>query len=446
MSLFKNASLFHSKFYTASNKYKIIFYRKIKYVCILYFNLKNLMNFIENLEIKDYNYILDDEKIAKYPLKKRDDSKLLVFNNQNISENIFSKLTDFLPSNGLMVFNNTKVIRARLKFTKKTGANIEIFCLEPYEPVEYELIFIRTQKCSWKCLVGNLKKWKDEILELVFEIGDINVILTAKKLETVNQNQIIEFEWNNNFTFAEILEHCGEIPIPPYLNRNPEKEDLNTYQTVYSKIEGSVAAPTAGLHFTDTVLKSISDKNIEIQEITLHVGAGTFKPVKNNRVSEHEMHTEHFVVKLETIKKIIDNLHNITAVGTTSVRTLESIYWLGVKLITCVNNFSDFFISQWEVYKLPQEFEVEKSLEVIYNYMIINNLNEINASTQIFIIPGYKFRIVDRIITNFHQPQSTLLLLVSAFIGDSWKSIYDYALKNNFRFLSYGDSSLLFKK
>jgi len=401
------------------------------------------MKNIKDIEIEDYNYILEDDKIAKFPLKKRDDSKLLVYDNKQITEKKFHNISDILPSNSLIVFNNTKVIKARLFFKKKTGAAIEIFCLEPYEPSEFEQVFASVGSCKWICIVGNLKKWKDEILETELIFDNQKILLKAIKLQTINDNILIEFNWNSELTFSEILDKIGNIPIPPYLNRNSNETDLITYQTVYSKIDGSVAAPTAGLHFTNDVLKKLNDKNIDIQEITLHVGAGTFKPVKNNLIIEHEMHVEHFFVNRQTIEKLIENKSNITAVGTTTVRTLESIYWLGVKLLSnnILNNI--FKIEQWEVYQLPQNYTLTESLNKLLEFLNINNLEFISAVTQIFIVPSYKFRIINRLITNFHQPKSTLLLLVSAIVGENWKEIYNYALQNNFRFLSYGDSSLL---
>lgn len=403
------------------------------------------MNFIKNIEIKNFTYNLPDEKIAKFPLKNRDDSKLLVYKDGKISENQSKNIADFLPPSGLIVFNNTKVIQARLHFRKSTGALIEIFCLEPYEPTEYELNLASLQKCKWKCLVGNLKKWKNDDLENVFDFNNEKITFKARKIESNKEFHIIEFEWNNYISFAEILDKNGEIPIPPYLNRESNEEDLKTYQTIYSKIKGSVAAPTAGLHFTEETLKKISAKGIEKEEITLHVGAGTFKPVKENLIENHEMHTEQFFIRIETVEKILKNIGNITAVGTTTVRTLESIYWIGIKLINNKIENSHFNISQWEVYDLPQNTQVEKAFIEVYNYLKMNKISILHASTQIMIVPGYKFQIIDKLITNFHQPQSTLLLLVSAFIGDNWRNVYDYALENNFRFLSYGDSSILFR-
>lgn len=401
------------------------------------------MSSVKNIKIEQFNYELPAQKIAKYPLENRSDSKLLLYRNGEVAEELFKNITNFLPENGLLVFNNTKVIQARIHFQKLTGANIEIFCLEPFFPKEHQLIFSSVGKCAWKCLVGNLKKWKSGFLEKKITVNEKTIVLIAKNIERKGNSQIIEFEWNENVSFAEILDSCGEIPIPPYLNRESEESDLQTYQTVYSKIKGSVAAPTAGLHFTDEILEKISDKNISKAEITLHVGAGTFKPVKTRQIGEHEMHTELFFVSIDTINLILNNLGNITAVGTTTVRTLESIYWLGVKLIT-LNNIDDKKIEQWEVYDLQQDISPADSILALKKYFENNNLKVISFSTQIIIVPGYKFRLIARMFTNFHQPQSTLLLLVSAFIGDDWKKVYDFALNNNFRFLSYGDSSLLY--
>jgi S-adenosylmethionine:tRNA ribosyltransferase-isomerase len=407
--------------------------------------MQNLMTFIKSIEIKNYTYNLPDEKIAKYPLKLRDESKLLIYRNGEISQHQFKNIIEFLPENGLLIFNNTKVIQARIHFQKITGACIEIFCLEPHFPTEFEMIFATKNKCRWKCLVGNLKKWKSGNLIKEIIINDLKVTISASRIEEVDNNQIIEFEWNNNVSFAEILDVIGEIPIPPYLNRESEESDLVTYQTIYSKIKGSVAAPTAGLHFTENILNTLYAKNISKAEITLHVGAGTFKPVKTSEIGEHEMHTEHFFIDAEVLEQILQNQGNITAVGTTTVRTLESIYWLGVKLLFNRNSEFENNITQWEVYELQQDIKTEHSIKAILDYMKNNNLKIISASTQIIIAQGYKFRMIERLITNFHQPQSTLLLLVSAFIGDDWKKVYEFALKNDFRFLSYGDSSLLFK-
>lgn len=395
----------------------------------------------ENIRIEDYSYELPNDRIAKYPLEQRDQSQLLVYNQGEVSKDQFLNIDRYFDSDTTCVFNNTKVIQARLKFYKETGAQIEIFCLEPIEPSDYILAFQQTEKITWKCIVGNLKKWKNQDLKKKISINNIEIELTASKVSGEGNSQIIEFSWNDNsFTFSEILENIGLTPIPPYLNRESEIIDKDRYQTIYSKLKGSVAAPTAGLHFTDKVLKKLKEKQINFEEVTLHVGAGTFIPVKSETINNHEMHTEHFVIKKSTIKNLL-NSKKIVAVGTTSVRTIESVYWLGVKLLQ--NNYFDSHISQWEVYKLSDDINKTDALNALLNYMDNMNVEELHASTQIMIFPGYQFKMVDILITNFHQPKSTLLLLIAAFIGDNWKKVYDFALNNNFRFLSYGDSSIL---
>jgi len=398
---------------------------------------------IKKIQIEDYFYDLPNEKIAKYPLKKREDSKLLIYKSGRISHKHFYDIPEILSKNDLVIFNSTKVIQARLLFHKKTGAKIEIFCLEPYEPADYEQIFQTKTKCKWKCNVGNSKKWKSGKLSFDYLINGKNLTLFAERISTDNNSQIIEFTWeNSDFSFAEILENAGKTPIPPYLNRSSEESDKIRYQTVYSKQRGSVAAPTAGLHFTENLIKKLQDKGIDTSELILHVGAGTFKPVKSKTIDEHEMHTEHFIVTEDLIKKLIQNENHIVSVGTTSVRTLESLYWLGVKLEKN-KELKKFHIFQWEVYDLPDTLNVISALKNILAYLNQNNFEYLEASTQIIIVPGYQFKIVNMLITNFHQPKSTLLLLIAAFIGNNWKKIYDYALNNKFRFLSYGDSSFL---
>jgi len=393
--------------------------------------------------IDEYDYSLPDERIAKFPLPRRDASKLLIYKNDTIIESTFSNIADFLPENCLLVYNNTRVIHARLVFHKETGARIEVFCLEPLTPADYAQSLGSTTQCVWKCMVGNLKKWKDGLLSKQIEIEGTNCIFNAEFLETKGNTHSIHFSWDNSdIHFADILEKAGELPIPPYLHRKTEESDLTNYQTVYSKIKGSVAAPTAGLHFTTEVFKSLETKNIKTEELTLHVGAGTFQPVKTKTINDHHMHTEVISVHKSTIEHLLQKLGNIIAVGTTSVRTLESLYYIGLKLhknpSTCY-----FHISQWTPYEISDEIPVEKALQNILDYLIENNLATLHAETQIMIKPGYQFRLVNGMITNFHQPKSTLLLLVSAFVDGGWKEIYDYALKNDFRFLSYGDSSLL---
>ena len=412
--------------------------------------------------ISDYNYPLTDERIAKFPLAKRDHSKLLFYNHGNVSEDIFYNLPKYLPKDSLMVFNNTRVIQARMHFRKDTGALIEVFLMEPASPSDYELMFQTNKDCSWFCMVGNLKKWKEGSLRREFEIKGQKLILTATMDRSKVQEQAggtnhwIQFEWDNaNISFAEILEVVGELPIPPYLNRATEKSDKETYQTVYSKIKGSVAAPTAGLHFTDKVLKALDEHGVDREELTLHVGAGTFKPVKSQEIEGHNMHTEFIIVRRQTLIKLLKHKCRAIAVGTTSVRTLESLYYMGVKLVSNNNaSENDLHVNQWEPYDLPHNSDglvkvngkvisVEESIQNLLDYLDRDGLNTLHSSTQIIIAPGYTYKIVKALITNFHQPQSTLLLLVSAFVKGDWRKIYDYALSHDFRFLSYGDSSLL---
>jgi S-adenosylmethionine:tRNA ribosyltransferase-isomerase len=400
----------------------------------------------EPIYIDEYDYSLPDERIAKYPLAKRDSSKLLLYKDGNISESQFSNISDFLPENALLVYNNTRVIQARLVFHKDTGARIEVFCLEPLTPADYAQSLGATTECTWKCMVGNLKKWKEGNLSKSVEIEGRSCTFVAEHLHTEGNTHSIRFTWNNaDIHFADILEKAGELPIPPYLHRKTEESDLTSYQTVYSKIKGSVAAPTAGLHFTPEVFESLKPKNIEIEEVTLHVGAGTFQPVKTRDIAEHHMHTEVISVHRSTIEHLQKKLGNVIAVGTTSVRTLESLYYIGTQLSSQKVNITSFHVSQWDPYESDSEISTFEALQNILEYLDANNLTTLHAETQIMIKPGYQFRVVNGIITNFHQPKSTLLLLVSAFIGGDWKAIYDYALENNFRFLSYGDSSLLLK-
>lgn len=398
----------------------------------------------EEIRIEDYNYNLPDERIAKYPLKERDGSKLLVYQDRKITDANFRDLTNFLPDNSLLVFNNTKVIQARLHFQKVTGAQIEIFCLEPYSPNDYQLNFQQTEACSWVCLIGNLKKWKEGKLVKEIVINEDKVCITASQTEKKGDSHIIRFEWDNShYTFSELLEAIGELPIPPYLNRETEEQDKETYQTVYSKIDGSVAAPTAGLHFTPKVLDSLKGKSIQTAEVTLHVGAGTFRPVKSEHIKDHVMHSELISVSKSTIKQLLDYQGIIIAVGTTSVRTLESLYCVGTMLAE--NPEGDINVTQWQPYQEENNIlSAKEALLNILDYLDTHNLENLITHTQIIIAPGYQFKVVDGIITNFHQPQSTLLLLVSAFVGEgNWMGIYNHALDNGYRFLSYGDSSLL---
>ena len=402
--------------------------------------------------IADYNYPLPDERIAKYPLAERDHSKLLVYRNGQVSEDVFYHVGDYIAPDSLLIYNNTRVIQARLEFHKATGARIEIFCLEPIAPHDYQLSLGSTTGCTWKCMVGNVKKWHDESLEL--RVESLGVTLRAYKEQTMGNTFAIRFEWNgDNISFAEILDAAGELPIPPYLNRKTEESDKTTYQTVYSRIKGSVAAPTAGLHFTDKVLNDLRNRGIETDEVTLHVGAGTFLPVKTADANEHTMHTEIIAVPKSTIKHIISKLGKIVAVGTTSMRTLESLYFIGAKLRnTGISEYrnTEIHVGQFEPYEEVRSetvslCEVREKLQAIIDYLEATGQDTLHAETQIMIKPGYEFHVVDQLITNFHQPQSTLLLLVSAFVGGDWKTIYEYALGHEFRFLSYGDSSILTK-
>ena len=400
----------------------------------------------EPILIEHFNYDLPDERIAKYPLAQRDTSKLLVYRNGKIVESHFGNLVDFLPENALLVYNNTRVIQARLVFHKSTGARVEVFCLEPITPSDYALSLSSTRGCVWKCMVGNLKKWKDGALCREIEINKKKVVFSAERIKTEENTHHIRFRWDDDaVSFSEILTMVGELPIPPYLHRKTEDADKKTYQTVYSKIEGSVAAPTAGLHVTPEVFKTLKRKNIDAEELTLHVGAGTFQPVKAENVAHHTMHAETIVVSLDTIKRIKARLGNIVAVGTTSVRTLESLYWIGKSpLNPPKGDFLSLKVSQWMPYEEDDKsISADQALGNIISYLEENQLDTLHAETQIMIKPGYDFKIVNGMITNFHQPKSTLLLLVSAFVNGNWKVIYDYALANDFRFLSYGDSSYL---
>ncbi len=399
----------------------------------------------KHIHISDYNYPLPEERIAKFPLPVRDQSKLLVYRNGNISETLFTSLPDYIEPGMLMIFNNTKVIQARLHFRKETGALIEIFCLEPIQPNDYALNFQQTEHAAWLCMIGNLKKWKEGALKRQMTVKGQEVTLTATRGEARGTSHWIDFNWDNpNITFADILEVFGELPIPPYLNRETQESDKETYQTVYSKIKGSVAAPTAGLHFTQRVLDALKAKGVDLEEVTLHVGAGTFKPVKSEEIAGHEMHTEYISVSKQTIEKLIAHQGKAIAVGTTSVRTLESLYYIGVTISRQPDaNEADLHVKQWQPYETNPSLSPVEALQAILDYMNRHGLETLHTSTQIIIAPGYEYKIVKRMVTNFHQPQSTLLLLVSAFVKGDWRRIYDYALSHDFRFLSYGDSSLL---
>jgi len=399
----------------------------------------------EQIRIEEFNYPLPDERIAKFPLTKRDESKLLVYRNGKIDEAVFKQLSDYLPQGSMLVYNNTRVIQARMLFQKETGAQIEVFCLEPVIPHDYALVFQQTESCSWLCLVGNLKKWKEGALHKTIRMDDKEVVLSAERIKTTGDSHLVRFSWNNpQVTFAELLDAAGILPIPPYLHRETRESDLQTYQTVYSKIKGSVAAPTAGLHFTPEVLAGLDAKGFTREEVTLHVGAGTFKPVKSEVIGDHEMHTEFISVHRSAIENIRTNLGRIIAVGTTSVRTLESLYYMGRTLVNNPDATSEeLVVTQWTPYHDTEEVTTHEALTALLDYLDRNQTDTLLSATQIMIAPGYEFKIVKGIITNFHQPKSTLLLLISAFVNGNWKSIYNYALDNDFRFLSYGDSSLL---
>ena len=436
---------------------------------------------MEEILIEEYNYPLPDERIAKYPLAERDQSKLLVYRDGRVSEDRFCRVGEYLPAGSLLIYNNTRVIQARLEFHKTTlhnstqpyttlhnptpsqGARIEIFCLEPLEPHDYQLSLGSTDGCTWKCMIGNAKKWKTGVLSLPVQLpSGEHITLFAEKGEQTGNTFAVRFWWNTpasnlspfasnlNISFAEILDAVGELPIPPYLNRKTEESDKTTYQTVYSRIKGSVAAPTAGLHFTDNVLNGLCQRGVQTAEVTLHVGAGTFQPVKVADANQHTMHTEIIAVPRDTIAKLMDNLGHIVAVGTTSMRTLESLYFLGNQLYTILHNSTQssttLSVSQFVPYEQDYTLSTREALQAIVDYLDATDQDTLHAETQIMIKPGYVFRVVDQLITNFHQPKSTLLLLVSAFVGGDWHTIYDYALSHDFRFLSYGDSSILYKK
>ena len=433
---------------------------------------------MEEILIEDYNYPLPDERIAKYPLAKRDTSKLLVYRDGQVSEDGFAHVGEYLSPSSLLVYNNTRVIQARLEFHKRSankveqslnhieqplnntlGARIEIFCLEPLVPHDYQLSLGSTEGCTWKCMIGNAKKWKTGALSLTTTLSSgQEVTLFAEKGEQTGNTFAVRFWWNTpafnlspltsnqNISFAEILDAVGELPIPPYLNRKTEESDKTTYQTVYSRIKGSVAAPTAGLHFTDEVLDGLRAKGVQTAEVTLHVGAGTFQPVKVANANEHIMHTEVIAVTRETIKTLRDHVGDIVAVGTTSMRTLESLYFIGEQLSTLNSQLSTITVSQFAPYTREYTLSTRDALQALVDYLDATGQDVLHAETQIMIKPGYQFRVVDKLITNFHQPKSTLLLLVSAFVGGDWHTIYDYALANDFRFLSYGDSSILFRR
>lgn len=398
---------------------------------------------IPEIHIEDYAYPLEDSRIAKYPLPERDASKLLHYKAGKVSDHVFRNLPDLLPSGALMVFNDTKVVPARLHFSKETGAVIEIFCLEPVQPAEYNTAFAAVESTTWKCVIGNAKKWKSGLLELCNPENDKDISALAMTAELTcrdGRTGFVRFCWKGGLPFSHVLEICGTIPIPPYLNRESEPMDTERYQTLYARIRGSVAAPTAGLHFTDDVLGGIRAKGIDTETVCLHVGAGTFLPVKGSLVSEHPMHREPFVVSKTLLEALRDGKRKLIAVGTTSVRTLESLYYAGV---TCIETGAPADVEQWAPYTREYTYSTYEALDALVRYLEKEGLEKLSLGTRIIIVPGFKFRIVDILVTNFHQPESTLILLVSAFVGGDWRTIYDHALANGYRFLSYGDSSLL---
>ena len=401
---------------------------------------------VPDIRIEDYNYPLPDERIAKYPLKERDGSKLLIYKDGVPQESAFKNISEYIPEDSLMVFNDTKVVPARLHFQRESGAHIEIFCLEPVFPEEYVTMFAVTDRCRWKCIVGNVKRWKKDTLNLYNPLDDNDIAamsLKADLVERCGETSIVEFSWANGAPFSRVLEICGSIPIPPYLNRDTESIDLERYQTLYARFRGSVAAPTAGLHFTEPVLEAIRSKNVTTNTVCLHVGAGTFLPVKSDNVADHTMHREPFVVTLDFIERLRSRSGKVVAVGTTSVRTLESLYYVGVK---CIESGAPSDVQQWDPYTTDPKYSLEESLDALIAYLKANGKAELQIGTRIIIVPGYDFKVVDVLVTNFHQPQSTLLLLISAFVGGDWRNIYDFALSRDFRFLSYGDSSILFRR
>jgi S-adenosylmethionine:tRNA ribosyltransferase-isomerase len=400
-----------------------------------------------DISINDFDYELPDERIALHPLAQRDASKLLVYRTGHLEEAVFANIDHYLPEGALLVFNNTKVINARVRFKKATGASIETFCLEPHEAInDYSSIMSRKESVRWKCLVGGAAKWKDEVLEKEILVNDEKVILSVAKEEKLTDAFIIDFSWSPaSFSFAEIIEAAGDVPLPPYIKRNTDNEDTSRYQTIFAAHNGSVAAPTAGLHFTENIFEKLAAKNISKAFVTLHVGAGTFKPVKADKMQDHEMHAEYIDVNIGTIEKLQEHIGKIGATGTTSLRTIESLYWLGVKaaLHPAAEELS---LSQWDVYDAPlanTNLTASEALDALINWLRKNNKENIFTQTQILIAPGYQFRIANMLITNFHQPRSTLLLLVAAAIGDDWKKMYAYAMENGFRFLSYGDGNLI---
>jgi S-adenosylmethionine:tRNA ribosyltransferase-isomerase len=404
----------------------------------------------KNLSIQDYTYHLPDDRIAKFPLDQRDESKLLVYKNGTIQDSIFKQIAHELPADSLIVFNNTKVIHARILLQRESGAQIEVFCIEPLDHLDYQLAFASKKSCVWKCMVGNAKRWKEgEVLTKLIDTPAGKTTLRTEKQGKLGELFVVKFSWDNpHLFFAEVLHYAGVLPIPPYLNRDSEQSDEERYQTIYAKVQGSVAAPTAGLHFTDGVFNSFTAKNIRREEITLHVGAGTFKPVKSEVLANHEMHEETIFITLQSLKNIhqcLDAQKPLVAVGTTSIRTLESLYWHGVKLL---NNLTSevVAVSQWDPYEIhSSEYPASEAIKTIIENLEAQGQTVLQGSTQIIIAPGYRFKMVDALVTNFHQPENTLILLIAAFLGPDWKLVYNHALNNDYRFLSYGDSSLLWK-
>jgi S-adenosylmethionine:tRNA ribosyltransferase-isomerase len=411
-------------------------------MCSVFFNY--LCGMERHIDINDFNYELPDQRIAKFPLEERSSSKLLVYDNGVIAQSHFRNVAEYLPKGAMLVFNNTRVVRARMVMHKASGARIEVFCLEPHNPADYERAFAQYETSEWSCIVGNLKKWKEGEIGIDFEYhGELHTV-RAEIVERGTREHIVRFRWSAGCSFGQLLEILGRIPIPPYLNRESEDIDNTRYQTVYARFEGSVAAPTAGLHFTPELIANMRGEGFGFEEVTLHVGAGTFLPVKDEDAAQHAMHTEHFSVTRQSLENLLANIGNIVAVGTTSVRTLESLSALAWRIKCNGTPDTETTVGQWELYDIPEEFSGCEVLETLLGYMQDNNIEQLKAATQIMITPlGYSFRIVRYIITNFHQPKSTLLLLVSAYVGEDWHKIYDYALKHDFRFLSYGDSSLL---
>ncbi len=402
---------------------------------------------IADISPHQFSYDLPDDRIALFPAEYRDNSRILIRNGDgSLQQDTFRNLASYLPGDSHIFFNNSKVIPARLIFTKETGSHIELFCLRPIDPADYVRSLAATEYCTWECMVGNLKRFTGNSLEMKVNIDESTVILRADKISLAGNIAIIRFSWDKAISFAAILYSSGQTPLPPYIKRETTELDRQSYQTVYSKCDGSVAAPTAGLHFTEYIFDQLRQKNIHCHELTLHIGAGTFQPMKSEKVRDHEMHAETFRITADLIHTLAEMDTRVICVGTTSVRTLESLYWLGVKIIQSGGRITGgLLLDQWEVYDLPRTYSMKEAFRAFREWIDEQDAKELFASTKIMIVPGYEFRVTDTLITNFHQPQSTLLLLIAAFIGDSWRNVYQYALEQDFRFLSYGDSSLLFQ-